>query len=86
MSKIANLTSRPVTPHGILENESLSQSEKVKMLKEWEYDLRLEMTATEESMTRSKIPISSSELLQKVHLCLAELGEKISAGEASGKI
>lgn len=86
MNKIANPVKLPVTPHGILGNVTLSRSEKVRLLKEWEYDLRLEMTSTEENMTRSKNPISSGELLRQVHLCLAELGEKSSAGEASGKV
>ncbi|MFY7959074.1 MAG: hypothetical protein ACOVVK_03270 [Elsteraceae bacterium] len=51
----------------------LSAAQKVKLLQEWEYDLRLMQVAADENMTAGR-PSGSLELFGRVRACLNALG------------
>lgn len=74
------------SPQEILESKTLSYQEKIRLLTDWEYDLRLEMVAAEENMTKSKVSGKTSSLLQEVHKCLTALGGENITSEGPGKI
>lgn len=62
----------------------LTRAEKIKLLADWEYDLRLKMVAAEENM-RGNERESAAELLAEVHRCLTSLGVRSPAADAPFK-
>ena len=60
-------------PKAIVAARDLDRQQKVALLKQWEYDLRQLMVASEESMT-GDTPGLTAELLRAVRASLADLG------------
>jgi hypothetical protein len=61
-------------PQEILSAEDLSQEQKVKLLRQWELDLRENLVASEENMTAPNPEGQSAELLRGVRRALIDLG------------
>ncbi|MBM3597465.1 MAG: hypothetical protein FJX35_04580 [Alphaproteobacteria bacterium] len=62
-------------PGEIVEAKDLTKDQKIKLLSEWEYDLRLQMVASEENMTADNVPPNrSAELFGRVRNYLSKLG------------
>ena len=69
------------TPENLLNDQSLSEPEKRKLLKQWRHDLTLLLTATEENMTpqtkggkpSAKNSGDNAELLRRVSDCLLRM-------------
>jgi hypothetical protein len=67
------------SPHAVVESDELDRQQKIKLLQQWEQDLRLEMVATEENMP-GKMPAQNAggaaEQFRKVRAALKDLGVK----------
>ena len=62
-------------PHDIVGSEDLSHQQKVKLLRQWEFDLRENLVASEENMTAENAPEGhSAELLRGVRKALMSIG------------
>lgn len=61
-------------PRDILDSHELSPEQKIKLLKEWEFDLRELQVASEENMTGDRSSGTTAELLRECRLTLAKLG------------
>jgi hypothetical protein len=61
-------------PKEIAGAEDLSQQQKVKLLRQWEFDLRENLVASEENMTATAPEGHSAELLRSVRHALIDLG------------
>src|SRR5215813_8585256 len=62
-------------PNDIVGSEDLSHQQKVKLLKQWEFDLRENLVASEENMTSETTPEGhSAELLRGVRKALLAMG------------
>jgi hypothetical protein len=62
-------------PNDIVGSEDLSHQQKVKLLKQWEFDLRENLVASEENMTADNLPEGqSAELLRGVRKALIAIG------------
>lgn len=61
-------------PTEIVEAGNLSQQQKVKLLRQWEFDLRENLVASEENMTATLPEGHSAELLRGVRKALISLG------------
>ena len=61
-------------PGDIAAAKDLSQQQKVKLLRQWEFDLRENLVASEENMTAASPEGSSAELLRDVRKTLMALG------------
>lgn len=76
------------SPAAIANATDLKHDEKIKLLKEWDYDLRLMMVASEENMpaetTRADTKVADE--LQEVSKCLSQLGanEKTEGAAKTG--
>lgn len=62
------------TPRDVVAAKDLSRDQKIKTLKDWEYDLRQMMVASEENMPGPERQGDTSERLQKIQDALDELG------------
>jgi len=72
MTDVAKVYSHP---KDIVDAEDLSQQQKVKLLKQWEFDLRENLVASEENMTADNVPEGqSAELLRGVRKALLAMG------------
>lgn len=60
-------------PEDISAARDITPEQKVKLLQEWEYDLRLMQVAADENMTPGK-PSGALELFGRVRACLNALG------------
>jgi hypothetical protein len=61
-------------PTDIVSADDLSQQQKVKLLRQWEFDLRENLVASEENMTAPAPEGHSAELLRGVRKALLSLG------------
>jgi hypothetical protein len=62
-------------PKDIIGSDDLSHQQKVKLLKQWEFDLRENLVASEENMTAETVPEGhSAELLRGVRKALISIG------------
>jgi hypothetical protein len=61
-------------PAEIVSAEDLSPQQKVKLLRQWEFDLRENLVASEENMTATAPEGQSAELLRNVRKALIGLG------------
>jgi hypothetical protein len=62
-------------PKEIAGSEELSHQQKVKLLRQWEFDLRENLVASEENMTAETLPEGhSAELLRGVRKALIDMG------------
>jgi hypothetical protein len=62
-------------PKEIAGSEELSHQQKVKLLRQWEFDLRENLVASEENMTAETLPEGhSAELLRGVRKVLIDMG------------
>ena len=62
-------------PDQILGSDDLSHQQKVKLLRQWEFDLRENLVASEENMTADHVPEGhSAELLRGVRKALISIG------------
>jgi len=62
-------------PSDIITADDLSHQQKVKLLRQWEFDLRENMVASEENMTAENIPEGhSAEMLRGVRKALLSIG------------
>ena len=62
-------------PKDIIAAQDLSHQQKVKLLKQWEFDLRENLVASEENMTAENTPEGeSAELLRGVRKALLSIG------------
>jgi hypothetical protein len=68
----ADVSSHFARPADIVRAADFSHEQKVKLLHQWDYDLQLLLTATEENMPGSE---NTAEKVREVHKALAELGE-----------
>lgn len=66
-------------PQDILLDDTLSKEEKLKVLKQWEYDARELMVAEEENMVGD-----ASSMLQRILMAIHELDPHYDATKASG--
>jgi hypothetical protein len=63
------------SPTEIEGSENLSHQQKVKLLRQWEFDLRENLVASEENMTAETLPEGySAELLRGVRKALIDIG------------
>jgi ribosomal protein S13 len=60
-------------PQAICDDTGLNRAQKIKLLKQWEYDLRELQVAAEENMTGPGMG-QNAELLRSVRDCLGQLG------------
>jgi hypothetical protein len=60
-------------PQAVFDDARLTRAEKIKLLKQWEYDLRELQVAAEENMTGPGMG-QNAELLRSVRECLNGLG------------
>jgi hypothetical protein len=67
-------------PRDILDSIDLSAEQKIKLLKEWEFDLRELQVASEENMASDASPGAAAELLRECRRALAKLGAADGAG------
>ena len=80
-SKVVGDVSREFDrPRDILDSADLSAEQKIKLLKEWEFDLRELQVASEENMASNASPGATADLLQECRRALARLGAGDSAG------
>lgn len=68
-------------PQDILDDEDLATEQKIKLLKEWEIDLRQLMIASEENMPSDNKPGTTADTLMKVSKALSTLGSKSEAAK-----
>ncbi len=61
------------SPNDILDNHEFSREQKIKLLKNWDYTLRLKLVASEESMTGPEPEGSNSEKLRLIGTTLDSL-------------
>jgi hypothetical protein len=61
-------------PSDIVGSEDLSEKQKVKLLRQWEFDLRENLVASEENMIATLPEGHSAELLRNVRKALMSLG------------
>ena len=61
-------------PTDIVSADDLSHQQKVKLLRQWEFDLRENLVASEENMTATAPEGHSAELLRGVRKALLSLG------------
>lgn len=61
-------------PGDVLDSPDLSSEQKIKLLREWEIDLRELQVASEENMTGEATPGATAELLRECRRALARLG------------
>jgi len=62
-------------PEDIIAADDLSHQQKVKLLRQWEFDLRENLVASEENMTAETVPEGqSAELLRGVRKALLAIG------------
>ncbi len=62
-------------PKDIVATRDLRRDQKIKLLQEWDYDLRLMMVASEENMPSATAASGeAAETLSVVQRCLSELG------------
>jgi hypothetical protein len=66
-----------MAPAGLLRRGDLSRDDKVRLLHEWERDLREQMVADEENMTGAESPAGT---LQDILSALAALGAQPESG------
>lgn len=64
------------SPTDVVAAKDLSREQKIKTLKEWEYDLKLMMVATEENMPGPERQGDTSERLKKIQAALDQLGRE----------
>lgn len=62
------------SPRDVVAAKDLSHEQKIKTLKDWEYDLRQMMVASEENMTGPEHQGDTSERLKRIQDALEELG------------
>lgn len=65
-------------PSEVLQSSDLTKEQKIKILRQWEYDARELEVAEEESMIGN-----NSHLLDQVHKALMELGENLDPNHSS---
>jgi hypothetical protein len=71
-------------PNEIVGAENLSHQQKVKLLRQWEFDLRENLVASEENMTAETLPEGqSAELLRGVRKALIAIGAVDHKDEAA---
>ncbi|HEX2581342.1 MAG TPA: hypothetical protein VHL08_05130 [Dongiaceae bacterium] len=73
------------TPTDLIGDAALTREQQVQLLKQWQYDLQLLMTATEENMTGTGTHVTA-ERLKQVQQALKFLGtapEKSGPGKVS---
>lgn len=82
---LSNVKSEFDSPTAITNAPDLNHDEKVKLLQEWDYDLRLMMVASEENMPaeNARADTKVADLLQEVSKCLSQLGANEKSGGAS---
>jgi hypothetical protein len=74
-------------PKDIIGAEDLSHQQKVKLLRQWEFDLRENLVASEENMTAENIPEGqSAELLRGVRKALLSIGAVDHKDESAAPI
>lgn len=61
-------------PDDIVNNDDLATEQKIKLLKEWEVDLRQMLVASEENMQSDTKPGTTADTLMKVSKALETLG------------
>lgn len=66
------------SPEEIRQHEDLTREQKLKLLQQWEYDLKLLLVASEENMpsqgAKGDTTGSSADLMQQIHKALAQMG------------
>ena len=65
------------SPEDIRQRDDLTRQQKLKLLQQWEYDLKLLLVASEENMPSQGSngdTGSSAELMQQIHRALAQMG------------
>src|SRR5262245_63676659 len=73
------------TPQSILNDENLDAAQKLKLLKQWEFDLRQLLVATEENMAGAEPKTGkSAELLQSVRRALVAIEGEVPRKDAGG--
>jgi hypothetical protein len=73
------------SPQGILTDEHLDAAQKLKLLKQWEFDLRQLLVATEENMVGAEPKTGkSAELLQSVRRALVTIEGEAPRKDAGG--
>jgi hypothetical protein len=70
-------------PRDILDSRDLSAEQKVKLLREWEFDLRELQVASEENMTGAAASGATGELLRECRRALARLGAADGGAEGA---
>lgn len=62
------------TPRAILASPDFDRTEKIKLLQNWDYDVRLRLVASEENMTGIEPQGTNSERLREIGEALEALG------------
>ena len=72
-SMLADVASHFESPAAIVAARNLRRNQKIALLKQWDYDLQLMLTATEENMGGTGTG-DTAEKLRQVHRAMAMLG------------
>ncbi len=83
----ANVKAEFDSPAAVVSATDLKREEKIKLLQEWDYDLRLRMVASEENMPAANMgaDVRVGDQLQEVSRCLTELGANPSPADGAAK-
>jgi hypothetical protein len=77
-----NPASRYETPREFAENTSLSPKERLRLLEEWEDDVRIRVVASEEGMTGPHVNIGLADILEATALLPIEAPKRDSNAKA----
>lgn len=72
------------TPDALLAAKDLTREQKLKLLQQWEYDLQLQLVATEENMTGNAAPGDNAEKIREVHEAAEKLGAPVDPDKGGG--
>lgn len=70
---LSDVSAHFAKPSDLVAAQDISRDQKIALLKQWDYDLQLLMTATEENMTGTGVN-TTAEQIRRVHRALADLG------------
>ena len=82
---IADVSKIYAHPNEVVADSELSRTEKIKLLRQWEVDLKENMVATEENMAAETSEGNSADLLRDVRKALATLGDEHHENAAVAK-
>lgn len=81
-NKIKDVSSYYEVPEQLIADPGMNRSDKIELLKQWRYDLELQMVATEENMPAPQSK-ESGETIRQITKALSKLGVEVDAEKSS---